>query len=123
MKSIMIKENIHWVGVYDPHLRVFDIVIPTEHGTTYNSYLIKGSNKTALIEANKGIFSEEYIKTIETVIPVTQIDYIILNHNEPDHSGSLPRLLEINPNLQVIYSKQQKYLSRILSIKSSMEGL
>lgn len=108
MKSIMIKENIHWVGVYDPNLRVFDIVIPTEHGTTYNSYLIKGSNKTALIEANKGIFSEDYIKTIETVMPVNQIDYIILNHNEPDHSGSLPKLLEINPNLQVIYSKTAK---------------
>lgn len=108
MNAIKIKENIHWVGVFDPELEIFDIVIPTEHGTTYNSYLIQGTEKTALIEANKKIFQDKYIETIEEIYPVKDIDYIILNHNEPDHSGALPAILEINPNIEVIYSKTAK---------------
>lgn len=108
MKAIKIIDNIHWVGVLDPKLEVFDIVIPTEHGTTYNSYLVEGTDKKALIEANKGCFSKEYIETVEEVCPITDIDYIILNHNEPDHSGALPAILEKNPNIEVIYSKTGK---------------
>lgn len=108
MRGIKIKDDIYWVGVYDPHLEVFDIVIPTEHGTTYNSYIVKGKNKTALIEANKAIFSDDYIKTVESVAPISEIDYIILNHNEPDHSGALPKILELNKNIEVIYSKTAK---------------
>jgi flavorubredoxin len=108
MSAQKILENIYWVGVFDPELEIFDIVVPTEFGTTYNSYLVKGTKKTALIEANKKIFSDTYIKTIEEVCPISEIDYIILNHNEPDHSGALPALLEKNPDLEVIYSKTGK---------------
>lgn len=108
MAAIQIKENIHWVGILDPELEVFDVVIPTEHGTTYNSYLVRGTEKTALIEANKLLFKDTYVKTIEEIMPITEIDYIILNHTEPDHSGCLPVLLDINPNLEVIYSKTAK---------------
>ncbi|KAA0258043.1 FprA family A-type flavoprotein [Deferribacter autotrophicus] len=108
MGAVKIKENIYWVGVFDPELEIFDIVIPTEHGTTYNSYLVIGSEKKALIEANKKIFTNEYIKTIEEICPVEEIDYIILNHNEPDHSGALPAIVERNPNIEVIYSKTAK---------------
>ncbi|TYB33955.1 MAG: FprA family A-type flavoprotein [Flexistipes sinusarabici] len=108
MKAIKIKDNIHWVGVYDPNLEVFDIVIPTKHGTTYNSYLIEGSKGKALVEANKHVFTEDYLNTIREITPIENIDYIILNHNEPDHSGALPELLKINPDMQVIYSKTAK---------------
>lgn len=108
MSAKKVIDNIHWVGVFDPTLEIFDIVIPTEHGTTYNSYLVEGTEKKALIEANKKCFNEEYIKTVEEICPISEIDYIILNHNEPDHSGSLPALLEKNPNIEVIYSKTAK---------------
>lgn len=108
MSAIKIKEDIFWVGIRDPHLEIFDIVIPTKEGTTYNSYLVIGEKKKALIEANKALFTDKYIKRIEEVCPITEIDYIILNHNEPDHSGSLPTLLDINPNIEVIYSKTAK---------------
>lgn len=108
MKSFKVTENVHWVGVRDPELQVFDVVIPTEHGTTYNSYLVIGTEKKALIEANKYVKRIEYVQTIEEICPVSEIDYIILNHNEPDHSGALPMLLELNPNIEVIYSKTAK---------------
>jgi len=108
MQAIEIRKDIHWVGVKDPQLEIFDIVIPTQHGTTYNSYLVKGSEKCALIEACKLDFKDEYIQRIETIMPVKDIDIIILNHNEPDHSGALPSLLDINPDMEVIYSKTAK---------------
>lgn len=108
MEATLIKKDIYWVGVKDPELEIFDIVIPTQHGTTYNSYLVKGTEKCALIEANKLIFKDEYIKTIEQIMPIKDIDYIILNHNEPDHSGALPALLDIKPDMEVIYSKTAK---------------
>jgi len=108
MDATLLKNDIYWVGVKDPELEIFDIVIPTEHGTTYNSYLVKGTEKCALIEACKLNFVDEYIQKVEQVMPIKDIDYIILNHNEPDHSGALPALLDINPNMEVIYSKTAK---------------
>jgi flavorubredoxin len=108
MNAVKIKKDIYWVGVKDPNLEVFDIVIPTEHGTTYNSYLVIGKEKKALIEANKMIFADDYVNTINEICPIKEIDYIILNHNEPDHSGALPKILEINPDIEVIYSKTGK---------------
>ncbi len=109
MDATLIKNDIYWVGVKDPELEIFDIVIPTEHGTTYNSYLVKGgTEKCALIEACKLTFKDEYIQKVEQVMPIKDIDYIILNHNEPDHSGALPALLDINPDMEVIYSKTAK---------------
>jgi flavorubredoxin len=108
MDSFKIVENVHWVGVRDPELEIFDVVIPTEHGTTYNSYLVQGTEKKALIEANKLLFKDKYVATVEEICPISDIDYIILNHNEPDHSGCLPALLEKNPEIEVIYSKTAK---------------
>lgn len=108
MTAIKIRENIYWVGIRDPHLEIFDIVIPTKEGTTYNSYLVIGEKKKALIEANKALFTDKYIKRIEEVCPISEIDYIILNHTEPDHSGTLPAIIDINPNIEVIFSKTAK---------------
>ncbi|WP_303852376.1 FprA family A-type flavoprotein [Seleniivibrio woodruffii] len=108
MHATLLKKDVYWVGVKDPELEIFDIVIPTEHGTTYNSYLVVGKEKTALIEACKLNFQKEYIARIEEIMPISRIDYVILNHNEPDHSGALPTLLDLNPDMEVIYSKTAK---------------
>ena len=96
-----LKDNIYYVGVSHPSLRVFDIIMSTEFGTTYNAYLIK-SEKTALVESVHDEFSEFYFENISSVTDISKIDYIIFNHTEPDHSGSLSKLLEINPNLTVV---------------------
>ncbi len=99
-----LTNDLTWVGVQDPQLKVFDIIMETEYGTTYNAYLLKGLEKTALIETVKLPFFDEFRKRIEAVLPIAQIDYLIVNHTEPDHAGSIARLLEINPDLTVVGS-------------------
>lgn len=97
-----LKHGIDYVGVLDRDLRVFDIIMETEFGTTYNSYVVRGSEKTAVIETAKETFWEEYLANIQAVTAVEDIDYIIVNHTEPDHAGSAARLLELNPDIEVI---------------------
>lgn len=92
------------MGVLNPNLRVFDIVMTTEYGTSYNSYLVKGE-KTALIETCHLSFFDEYVEHISQVCDPKEIDYIILNHTEPDHSGALDRLLGLCPKAQILCSK------------------
>jgi len=104
--GIEIKKDLYWVGVLNPELRVFDVVMNTPYGTTYNSYLLKGKNKTVLFETVKEKFFGEFVERIESVIGNTPIDYIILNHTEPDHSGNTYRLWkEKYPGAQIIGTK------------------
>jgi len=106
--TIQIAEGIHWVGALHPELRVFDDLFPTEHGTTYNSYLIKGSEKIALIDTVKGKFTDLFMDKIRSLTDPAAIDYIIVNHAEPDHSGSLAYLLEQCPKAVVVSSQAAK---------------
>ena len=101
MKTLKISENFWWVGTLDPDLRVFDIVFATECGTTYNSFLLKGSQKNVLFEATKASFTSEYIEALETIIPVSEIDALVLCHTEPDHSGAVEKLLDMNPEIEI----------------------
>ena len=102
MKSLELSKNLTWVGALDPDLRVFDIIMETKFGTTYNSYVLKGSTKTALIETAKLKTYDQYIEKVKEVIDPTKVDYIIVNHTEPDHSGSVVKLLELNPKIEII---------------------
>ncbi len=105
MKAVQVTDKVWWVGVQNPDLRVFDVIMRTNWGTSYNSYLVKGSQKTALIDAVKDSFGEEQIERIRNVCDPSKIDYIICNHTEPDHSGSLVRLLDLAPGAKVICSR------------------
>ena len=104
MNALKLNDSLYWVGVLDQDLRVFDIIMHTEFGTTYNSYVLKGSEKTALFESAKGVFFEDYLQTVTQITPVENIEYIIVDHTEPDHAGSIEKLLEINPNIKVVGS-------------------
>lgn len=107
MKSLKLKDNLYWVGSLDPDLRIFDIIMYTKFGTTYNSYVVKGTEKTVLVETVKVKCIEEYIdKLKELGIEIKDVDYIIVNHTEPDHSGSVEKLVKLNPNITVVGSKQ-----------------
>ena len=77
----------------------------TDYGTTYNSYIIKGKEKTALVEASHLSFSDYYIDNVKDVVDLQKIDYLIMNHNEPDHSGAIAKLAEINPDMTVVVSQ------------------
>lgn len=101
MKFQEIKNNIYYCGLNDCDRRIFDELIPLEHGTSYNSYLVKGSEKTALIDTMYPPKTSEYLKRLSEN-QIGKIDYIIANHGEQDHSGSIPALLEKYPNAIVI---------------------
>jgi flavorubredoxin len=101
--SFQITTNFYWVGVFDFDLRTFDIVMQTPYGTTYNSYLLKTQVGNVLFETVKKEFTEESIQRIHEILEEDEtIDYIILNHTEPDHSGSLVELLNEFPNATII---------------------
>lgn len=102
MPALQLKPQLYWIGSLDPDLRVFDIIMETEFGTTYNSYVLKGSEKTALIETAKLKTYDQYISKLQEVTPVSSIDYIVVNHTEPDHAGSIAKLLEMNPNITIV---------------------
>ena len=101
-KALKLRENFYWAGILDDTLRVFDIIMYTEFGTTYNSYLYKAGDKVILFETVKEKFFDDYLKELEKLVDVTKIDYLVVNHTEPDHAGSVQRLLELNPGLKVI---------------------
>lgn len=104
MGALLAKENIWYVGVQDPDLRVFDIIMHSDYGTSYNSYLVKGSEKTVLFETSKEAFFDEFLANIREVCDPAEIDYIVVNHTEPDHTGSMQRLLKLAPNATVLGS-------------------
>ena len=93
MHGLNVKEDIYWVGSLDFDLKVFDIIMHTDFGTTYNAYVIKGEHKNVLVEISKDQFFNEFFERLKSVIDPAEIDYIVLNHTEPDHSGSLKQLL------------------------------
>lgn len=102
MDAIQLREGFYWTGIMDTELRVFDIIMYTEFGTTYNSYVMKAGDRIVLFETVKAGFFEEYVEKLEKVIDVRRIDYLVVSHTEPDHAGSVERLLELNPGLKVI---------------------
>lgn len=100
-----ITDKVTYIGVKDEKLRKFDIIFDTRYGTTYNSYLVQGSEKTVIIDTVKDTFLEEYLNNIQEVTSFDKIDYIVLNHAEPDHSGSLEKVLEKAVNAKVVCSR------------------
>jgi flavorubredoxin len=102
MLSRQLTNDFWWVGNLDPDLRVFDIVMHTDHGTSYNSYVLKGEKKTVLFEAAKEPFYDVYIAKLKEVVPIEEIDMLVVNHTEPDHSGTIEKMLDLNPNLEIV---------------------
>jgi flavorubredoxin len=99
--TVEIRPDVWWLGARHPQLQVFDELFPTRHGTTYNAYLVRGTQKTALIDTVKAPFTEEYLEKLRRLTPIERIDLVVVNHTEPDHSGALGRLLELNPEITV----------------------
>src|SRR3989337_2826217 len=91
MKPKKIKDNMFWVGAVDWDRRLFDSLIPLPDGTSYNAYLVQGSEKTALLDTVDPSMTDTLLSQLEGI---KNIDYVIANHGEQDHSGSIPRILE-----------------------------
>lgn len=117
-KPLNVTNDVYWVGALDKELRVFDIVMTTEYGTSYNSYIVKGSEKTAVIETAKDKFFDEFLERVSAVTDPAKLDYLIVDHTEPDHSGSVEKFLELNPDITVVGSVSAiKFLGEITNKK------
>lgn len=115
-RIIDVTGDVKWIGILDYDIRTFDIVMYTDFGTTYNSYLIN-ADKKAIVEVVKEKFSETYLRKLRSVIDPEEIQYIILDHTEPDHSGSLRLLLELAPSAIVVGSGNAiRYLEDIINV-------
>ena len=110
-----LKDKIYWVGVKDPDLKVFDIIMETKKGTTYNSYVIN-DEKVAVIDTVKNGFYEEFKENLVSVIGNRDVDYVIVQHTELDHSGTLIKLINDYPNAKIVGTKAAiTYLKNILN--------
>ena len=107
MPARKVKDNIYWVGAIDWDRRLFDELIPLPDGTSYNAYLIRGSEKTALIDTVDPTMEHVLAGRLEE-LGVESIDYIVANHAEQDHSGALPHTLEKFPTAKVVTTPKGK---------------
>lgn len=113
---MQLNTNLYYVGIQDFDLRVFDIIMETKFGTSYNSYLLKTEAGDVLFETAKAKFFDEYLENIKKYTSLDQIKYVVCSHTEPDHVGSLEKLLELCPQITVISSPvAANYLKEIVN--------
>ncbi len=116
MTARKLTAGVYAVGAIDWDRRLFDELIPLPDGTTYNAYLIKGSERTALIDTVDPTKENELIENLKH-LKIDHLDYIILNHGEQDHSGTLPKILELYPKAKAVTNlKCKKILMDLLLI-------
>ena len=102
--SLSLSSNVHWVGVNDTETPLFEELWRIPEGVSYNSYLIVGSEKTALIDSVREKNALEHFDKISKLTDLLNIDYIIINHMEPDHTSAVPALLKKAPNAKVVFT-------------------
>jgi flavorubredoxin len=105
---VELRPGIHWIGVTDPGLRFFDDLYPTDHGTTYNAYVVVGRDKVAVVDTVKHGREEEFFAKLARVVDPARVDYYVVNHTEPDHSGVLAEALRRSPKATVLCSQGAK---------------
>jgi len=113
-KILQITNDVQWIGALDKDIRVFDIVMETKYGTTYNSYFIN-ADKKAVVDVVKEQFFPVFEAKLRQVCQPEEIAYIFVSHTEPDHSGGLKRLLKIAPNATIVASN-----SAIMNLKEQL---
>jgi flavorubredoxin len=112
--AVPIVEDVHWIGVNDRRTRLFEAIWPIPQGISYNSYLIM-DEKVALIDAVKDLSVEGYLQKLSRALgPQRQVDYLVINHLEPDHSGAVPLLRQMFPRMQVVGNSKTAEFVRAL---------
>lgn len=105
MKPRRIRDRVYWLGAIDWNRRLFEALTPTPRGTSYNAYLIRGSEKTALLDTVDPAFRNVLMSQLESI---DRVDYIVSHHAEQDHSGSIPAVLVKYPQAVVVCSSKAK---------------
>jgi len=99
-----VSQNVHFIGAFDPRIRTFDIIMKTANGSSYNSYVVRGSEGVCIMDTVKKEFSDDFFRRLELLCAYEEIKYIVLHHLEPDHSGALEELMLRAPQAKLIIS-------------------
>jgi len=113
-QAVTLSERVHWIGALDPSLRTFDIILKTANGTSYNAYVVRGSEGVAIIDTVKENFADDFFARLESVARYDEIKVIVLNHLEPDHTGALPELMRRAPQAQLYISQKAQSMLKAL---------
>ncbi len=110
---VELSKNVYWVGIRDWNRRLFDALIPLPKGTTYNSYLVLGDSKKALIDTVNPGFEKEWEEKIRRLVEPADVDYVVMNHAEPDHSGSIPFIMSLNHKATLVTSVRGAEMAQV----------
>lgn len=114
-EALAVKNDVHWVGVLDYDIVTFDVVMETKFGTTYNAYFIDADKKT-VIETVKEKFWPAYEAKLRSLMDPSEIEFIVMNHTEPDHSGCVGKLLDLAPKAKIVGTGNAiRYLNDLLN--------
>src|SRR5690606_8280555 len=105
MQYVKLSEDIFFLGYNDRRTHLFENIWPIPHGISYNSYIIV-DEKIALIDTVERSFIDEYLESIEELIGDRKIDYLVINHMEPDHSGALKAIVQKYPEITLVGNKK-----------------
>ena len=108
-----ISQDVYWVGVRDWNRRMFDALIPLPQGTTYNAYLVKGSKKTTLIDTVNPGFERELAGKVNQVADLADVDYLVMNHAEPDHAGAIPYVLNVSKGATLVTTEKGAKMAQV----------
>lgn len=120
-RAVEVSKDIYYIGVSDPDIRTFDIIMKTANGTTYNAYLIKTGDGVIILDTVKEEFSDEFFSKVESLCSYDEIKYIIMHHLEPDHSGALPELTKRAPNAKVFISPMAQPMLKSIAKTDNMK--
>ncbi|MHC4626619.1 MAG: FprA family A-type flavoprotein [Planctomycetota bacterium] len=120
--SIKLVDQIYWVGMNDRESPLFESIWPLPNGVSYNSYLIL-DQKIALLDTVKKISTPNYLVQLKQLVPAGKpIDYLVVHHLEPDHSGAIPMLLELYPKLQILGTKKAaEFLGNLYNVTDNVK--
>ena len=106
-EPIKIQENLYYLGVNDRQTEYFENMWPLPYGVAYNSYLLTGE-KTCLMDTVKVSKSDEFVDNVKAILKDRKLDYLVIHHIEPDHSGSIPQILDLYPDLKIVGNKKTR---------------
>lgn len=109
-----LRDGVHWIGAKDWDRRMFDALIPLPQGTSYNAYFVDGGEKRALVDTVNPGFEAELLSKVEASLDGRALDYVVMNHAEPDHAGAIPSVLEAYPAAELVTTAKGLEMARSL---------
>ena len=119
--AIRVSKDLYYIGVSDPDIRTFDIIMKTANGTTYNSYLLKTEDGIIILDTVKEEFQDDFFQKIESLCSYDEIKYIVMHHLEPDHSGALAELTSRATNAKVFISPMAQPMLKSIAKSDNIE--